>query len=39
VEAGTGIQGRVQGGFLVVKGWGQEEQGAAGAELGKGYKE
>jgi len=36
VEAGTGILGRVWGCCPVVWGGGQEGQGAAGAELGKG---
>jgi len=39
VEAGTGILGRAQGRCQVVQGLGQEGQGAAGAELGKGCKE
>ena len=39
VETGTGILGRVYGYCPVVQGWGQEGQGVAGAELGKGCTE
>jgi len=39
VKTVTGILRRVRGCCEVVQGWGQEGQGAAGAELGKGCKE